>query len=124
MSKNKGIQMPGVMLDELRGCDYTNDERFQRNGNRFNNKKKRNQKDQLNRKDRRKQQRLEKKHKGKQVTVSLLSRNSELNPQIQVQVKSHPRTPKRSLPYKKKNYRSLLMMNFHLVISTNLTKMT
>lgn len=57
------------MLDELRGCDYTNDERFQRNGNRFNNKKKRNQKDQLNRKDRRKQQRLEKKHKGKQVTV-------------------------------------------------------
>lgn len=57
-SKQQGINIPGIILDELKTKDYTNDSRF-------NSSKKRNAPRQLGRKERRKQQRAEKKHKHK-----------------------------------------------------------
>ncbi|XDT40144.1 MIF4G domain [Nakaseomyces glabratus] len=56
-SKRSGINIPGVILDELKERDYSNDERFKLG--------KRKPKGQLNRKDRRKLQRAQKKQKGK-----------------------------------------------------------
>ena len=52
-----GINIPGIILDELKERDYTNDERFTQGNN------KRGSGSQLGRKERRKQQRLEKKNK-------------------------------------------------------------
>ncbi|CAL9729350.1 suppressor of glycerol defect protein 1 [Monosporozyma unispora] len=57
MSKRQGINIPGIILDELKDRDYSNDTRFQTTS------RKRGSSKQLNRKDRRKQQRAEKKQK-------------------------------------------------------------
>ncbi|SMN22635.1 similar to Saccharomyces cerevisiae YLR336C SGD1 Essential nuclear protein, required for biogenesis of the small ribosomal subunit [Maudiozyma saulgeensis] len=51
-----GINIPGIILDELKDRDYSNDDRF-------NQSKKRSSTKQLGRKERRKQQRSEKKNK-------------------------------------------------------------
>ncbi|CAB4257304.1 similar to Saccharomyces cerevisiae YLR336C SGD1 Essential nuclear protein, required for biogenesis of the small ribosomal subunit [Maudiozyma barnettii] len=51
-----GINIPGIILDELKDRDYSNDDRFKQS-------KKRNSTKQLGRKERRKQQRSEKKNK-------------------------------------------------------------
>lgn len=59
MSGKHGIRIPGLLLDELKTHDYTNDERFQ-TVTHSKNKKKRSAKNQVSRKERRKQQRLEK----------------------------------------------------------------
>lgn len=59
MSGKHGIRIPGLLLDELKTQDYTNDERFQ-TATHSRNKKKRSAKNQVSRKERRKQQRLEK----------------------------------------------------------------
>lgn len=60
MSRRQGINIPGVILDQLKERDYSNDVRF-RNGT--NNSRKRDASKQLSRKERRKQQRAEKKQR-------------------------------------------------------------
>ncbi|CCF56077.1 hypothetical protein KAFR_0A06420 [Kazachstania africana CBS 2517] len=55
-SQNHGINIPGVLLDELKNRDYSNDERF-------SSTRKRNTKNQLSRKDKRKQKRIDKKQR-------------------------------------------------------------
>lgn len=70
MSKRQGINIPGIILDELKDQDYSNDSRFKNTNN-----KKRGSSKQLNRKDRRKQQRAEKKQK----------RNGKSHPQQQTE---------------------------------------
>ncbi|CCD27054.1 Sgd1p NDAI_0J01620 [Naumovozyma dairenensis CBS 421] len=58
LTPQNGINIPGIILDELKTKDYSKDERFQSIG-----KKKRNAGKQLSRKEKRKQLRAEKKHK-------------------------------------------------------------
>lgn len=70
MSGKHGIRIPGLLLDELKTHDYTNDERFQ-TATHSKNKKKRSAKNQVSRKERRKQQRLEKSGNSKKAQSAL-----------------------------------------------------
>lgn len=83
-SKSNGINIPGVILDELKGRDYSNDERFL-----VKKGKKRGAK-QLSRKDRRKLQRAEKKNKGKK----------ELNVEDVLKTKHKPKQQERNVQTK------------------------
>ncbi|CCE63583.1 hypothetical protein TPHA_0F00970 [Tetrapisispora phaffii CBS 4417] len=85
MSKNKTINIPGIILDELKERDYSNDSRF--NIDRSKNKK-RGKGPTLSRKEKRKQQRFEKKHKGSKHANTT---NQETNDKI---MKSYPRSPR------------------------------
>lgn len=73
MSRRQGINIPGVILDQLRERDYSNDVRFQ-NGS--GNGKKRGASTQLNRKERRKQQRAEKKQRRNKTGIVNRSKKS------------------------------------------------
>ncbi|KAL3231113.1 Suppressor of glycerol defect protein 1 [Nakaseomyces bracarensis] len=75
-SRNSGINIPGVILDELKGRDYSNDERF------LVKKGKKRAAHQLSRKDRRKLQRAEKKNRGKKEIVVEDVLKSKRKPQV------------------------------------------
>ncbi|EDO15987.1 hypothetical protein Kpol_499p15 [Vanderwaltozyma polyspora DSM 70294] len=76
MAGGHSINIPGVLLDELKGRDYSNDDRF--NNQRIHqNKKKRKNGPQLSRKEKRKQERLAKKHKAQKPDEATLPRKNE-----------------------------------------------
>ena len=75
MSKRQSINIPGVLLDQLKERDYSNDVRFQ---NKSNNSRKRGPYKQLNRKERRKQQRVEKKQRRSRTgTVNSIKKDTD-----------------------------------------------
>lgn len=102
MSKRHGINIPGIILDELKDKDYSNDTRFQTNN------KKRGPSKQLNRKDRRKQQRADKKQK--RVHKELVPQEEEETQETlksthknSIQKPKHERSEKKSHSEKDKN---------------------
>ncbi|CCH62074.1 hypothetical protein TBLA_0G01270 [Henningerozyma blattae CBS 6284] len=105
MSSNQGINIPGVLLDELKDQDYSKDERFTQY------EKRRKSTNLGSRKKRRKIQRLEKKtqqknrNQAKQVSINNLKKIQSKDLRIELSQENEKKILKKKISTKKKSVR-------------------